>query len=182
MSKDKIVETLDHFTGMAREVGVGYKFDGYDDGDIEISPEDVVVFEDPDAGMHVGGCEFIHRSVYVGYVECVYAVDYSFKDHYAVEVGVTAPLGRLSVGDRHTAIITEDGIIGGDSVSAPSRDASRLVDNDDYDNYYHERWHLGEDGVPEDLWETYEDSATTGPGCPYCSGDKGQDGMEIRGE
>jgi hypothetical protein len=182
MTRDTKVETLSNFTGDRQKVGVGYKGDGYDDGDIEISPGDVAVFQDPDAGHHAGGCEFIHRSVFVGYVESVYAVDYSYEDDYSVEIGVTAPLGRLSVGDKYTAIITEDGVIGGDSISSPRQEAARLVDNDSYEKYYQENWHLGEDGVPEPLWDEYADSATTGPGCPYCTDEKGKNGMEIRGE
>lgn len=182
MSDNLTVDSLDPFGGDHHRVGVGHAFESFDNGEVAVSTGDVVVFDDPDAGLHADECEFVHSEIIVSYVDRLYAVERDGGDHYTVEVGTTGPLGRLSVGSRYTAIITEDGVVGGDSISGPEREASRLVDHDEYTKYYQETRHLGEDGVPADLWDEYADSPRSGPGCPVCTGEEGNEGMVVTGE
>lgn len=176
-------ETLSGFLGKPEKIPIGFKFEAFDNGEIEANPGDVVVWYDPDAGQHAGECEFIHESIYVGFVKGVYAVDYSFEEGYSVELDTTMPLGRIDIDGPYTAVIGENyrgeiPVIGKD---ATQRYADRFL-NSDYDYYYHEDWHSGEDGIPENLWELYEESSHTGPGCPYCRGEIGQDGLMVSGE
>lgn len=181
MTDDYIVSDLSSFRGDGTKVGVGYKFSGVEVGEISISAGDVAVFDDPDAGLHVGGCELINSCMTVAYIDTVYAVDYSHSDYdgYAVEVGTKGPVGRLGITDRHVGIVTEDGVISGLNESIVQREAGRLVDSDDAERYIVTEHHLGEPGTPEGLWSEYDESDRSGPGCPYCTGEEGQGGTRI---
>lgn len=147
MSDDYTVSDLSGFNGERLKVGVGYAFSGesaaFDDGEIRVEVGDVVVFDDPDAGMHAGEDRDIINDVFVGFVKKLYAVNYDWEDGFSVEVGTTAPLGRLSVDDSHTAIIAEDGKVGGGPADARDM-ASRLVDGD-YEKYVRYTSHIKHD-------------------------------------
>lgn len=94
------LETTDHFECKGTNVGVGRKYRcGYDGGEIVIRPGDLVHWKDPDAGRHAGECPCITECEYVARVDCLYAVDYSFEENLRLELGVKAPLGRLSLDD-----------------------------------------------------------------------------------
>lgn len=185
MSSDYTVTDLESFTGDVRKVGVGYKITGddaaFDDGNIAVTAGDVAVMSDPDAGNHASGCELVMSEETAAFVTGFYAVDYGGDgDGYAVELNTTE-FGRVPINDRHVGIVTETGVVGGMSESGARYMASRLVDHDEYEKYYRMTAHLGENGVPDGLWEEYEGSGNSGPDCSVCTGEKGQDGTVIEG-
>lgn len=177
------VDTLEHFGGDHREVGVGHKFDHYDDGDVALYPGDVVVWRDPDAGHHVGDCELIQDSIFVGKIRGVYAVDYDHEDGFSVELDTAMPIGRIDADGPYTGVVGEDHrtAINTFGMDGTQSYADSFL-NGDYERYFHWESHLGEDGVPAGLWDAYDDGTRSGPGCPYCTGEKGTDGVKIEGE
>ena len=76
------------------EVPVGEKYESVtiEEGTINIG--DVVVWEDPDAHFYD---ETILTSLFVGTVENIYGIDYSFEDERELELGISAGVGRISI-------------------------------------------------------------------------------------
>jgi hypothetical protein len=163
-------------------VGIGYKADAVETDDYHITPGDLAVFSDPDAGLHGGQCELVMSETTVAYVDGVYGHWLERENAYALELSVTGPLGRVNPADPYVAVVGEHTVIDAARISDASRMASTLADHDEYDSYYQRTTHLGPDGTPDDLWGEYDDDDRSGPGCSVCRGDEGTDGVVITGE
>ena len=139
---------------------VGDTFKAYSGPEGTVSVNDIVVFDDPDVGIHSGQCEMVHSYEVAGYVGKVYAFDPSFRDEITPEVGLKgSPLGRLSINDRYVHVIPTDGP--STLKGYPLREeaavpqwvfdmALRLHKNDEWDNWWSRENHSGWSAVGEE--------------------------------
>ena len=75
-------------------VGVGDTFESATIEDGTINVGDVVVWEDPDVHFHD---ESVLTSLFVAFVDKIYEVDYSSKNESELELGISAPVGRVAI-------------------------------------------------------------------------------------
>lgn len=150
------------FENLRSTVPVGRKYERYDGdmGTVEVG--DIVVWEDPDAGMHVGECELISSSEYIAKVTDVYAFDADYTEGVEVEIGVSAPFGRLPLSDVY--------VCGRDDPSDWRASRADMLLSSEYDEWVNYEYHMDEYDVPTDLWERYDEpSSNSGPRCEYCN-------------
>lgn len=142
---------------------------------IILSVGDLVVWSDPDAGMHAEECELIHSEEWVVKVTEIYKSWDSYNEEWELKIG-NSGVGWISWGD--IAIPGEKG-----NWVLDDFDAERLVDDfeeSEYEDYMVHQYHMGRDGTPERLWYHYKDKdyGNSGPHCEYCMSD---DGLNIFG-
>jgi len=144
------------FINQVNSVPVGDTYTKYQDNDgMEVALGDMVYFDDPDAGMHINQCPLVMGTEFVGYVDQIYAFDPSFRDSIEPEVGCTAPLGRLGIGDRCVTVIPTEGDAGvrgrpllkqawsGNRIESAKKMAETLFKNDQWKQYYERESHGG---------------------------------------
>jgi len=152
------------FINQQGSVPVGDTFAEYDGEEGSVAVGDMVYFDDPDAGMHVQQCPLVMSHEFIGYVDTVYAFNPDYRDGIEVQVGCTAPLGRLSIDDVYTVVVPTDGVIGArghplyDKITGRRRGAAetlakRLHDSNEYSKYYEEERHGGIAAVGEEFVE-----------------------------
>jgi len=155
-----------NFHNHVSTVGIGDKYESYDDGEISVAIGDFVVWEDPDVGAHSDGCELWMRHEFVCRVTEVYLFNPSYSDGIEAQIGVSAPLGRLDVDD--VTIIPDDPQRTAHSGTyGPSvKDARQRIETligESLDAYVSTKWHYTREAMSDELWNEMHD-----PHCDHC--------------
>ena len=118
-----------------RTVGVGnvYESATIEEGTIHVG--DVVVWEDPDAHIYD---ESVLTSLFVGFVEKIYEVDYSIeRERTLLEFGTSFSVGRVSIDNNLRVLSGEEIYLCRDKADAKFMD--RFLSSN-YESYMNIQW------------------------------------------